>query len=108
MQTQPRIIRVGKAHEYMGMCKDVFAQQIRPHLTEIRVGIRGRGFDRLELDRVADEWMEKNIVRHPIGNQPCKASTKRKNRPIGTSTKSIEASEFAAALAKAKGRKQKQ
>jgi hypothetical protein len=93
----------------MGMCKDIFAKQIRPHLTEIRVGIRGKGFDRLELDRVADEYMEQNVIRHPVGDNVCsKAYTKKPSgRPIGMSIKSTEVSDLKALLAKAKGTAQK-
>ena len=73
MQTQPRIIRVSKAHLYLGMCRETFTKDIRPHLTEFRVGIRGKGFDRTELDEVADRYMEANIIRRPVGDRnPCR------------------------------------
>ena len=108
MQTQPRIIRVSKAHLYLGMCREVFTKDIRPHLTEYRVGIRGKGFERTELDEVADRYMEANIIRYPAGEKPCrKDSTNVRIRPIGMSTKHTEASALQAALAQARGKKPK-
>lgn len=46
----PRIIRLRDAPGYLGMCKDYFNQEVRPCLTELQIGSKGVGFDRLELD----------------------------------------------------------
>lgn len=59
IQLQPRIIRVNKAPVYCGMCKYVFNQEIRPYLREVRIGTQGKGFDRLEMDRVLDDYIER-------------------------------------------------
>ena len=51
---QPRIIRSKDAHKYLGMNKSLFYAEVRPKLTAVRIGVRGVGFDRLELDAFAD------------------------------------------------------
>jgi len=51
----PRIVRIGEAPAYLGMSRSVFEEQVRPHLTIIAIGRKGKGVDRRALDRVADE-----------------------------------------------------
>ena len=106
MQTQPRIIRVSKAHLYLGMCREVFSKDIRPYLTEFRIGRIGKGFDRLELDKVAEAYMQTNIISRPVGDTPCpQDSTNQRIRRIGISKKSTEESELARVRALARGKK---
>jgi|SRR3990167_1074265 len=50
----PRIIRLKDAPKYLGMNKNVFYAEVRPKLHPKRIGKRGVGFDRLELDAWAD------------------------------------------------------
>lgn len=50
MKIQPKVIRLRDAPAYLGMNKNYFNQQVRPYLTEIPIGEKGIGFDRLELD----------------------------------------------------------
>lgn len=57
---QPRFIRWRDAPAYLGMCKTVFAADVRPHLVEIPIGSRGLAFDRLDLDAWADEYKARN------------------------------------------------
>lgn len=57
---QPRVVRVGQAHTYLGMCKDEFARAIRPFLTEVKIGTQGKGFDRVELDLVWEHYKTQN------------------------------------------------
>ena len=51
----PRIVRIGEAPAYLGMSRNVFEEQVRPHLTIIAIGRKGKGVDRRALDRIADE-----------------------------------------------------
>lgn len=53
MEIIPRIIRLRDAPNYLGMNKNHFNSNVRPCLTEIPIGDKGVGFDRLELD----EWV---------------------------------------------------
>jgi hypothetical protein len=56
----PRFIRATNAPHYLGMCKDVFASDAKPHLKAIRIGKRGVGYDRLDLDAFADDYKARN------------------------------------------------
>ena len=53
-----RIIRAGYAKAYAGMSERVFNRAIRPFLREIEIGEQGVGFDRVELDRVLEQYIE--------------------------------------------------
>jgi predicted DNA-binding transcriptional regulator AlpA len=56
----PRIIRFRDAPRYVGMDRNCFNSEVRPHLTEIPVGKQGVGFDRLELDAWVDDYKTRN------------------------------------------------
>ena len=45
---------------YLGMDRNRFNAEVRPHLTEIPIGKQGIGFDRLELDAWVDEYVARN------------------------------------------------
>nr|WP_257604504.1 hypothetical protein [Pseudomonas fluorescens] len=122
----PRIIRVGEAPGYLGMCKEEFKNTVRPYVREFPIGKQGVGFDRLELDAWMDSYIEAMAVE--------KASNQDNNRPrserqgkttkenpwpkrqspasrkcraaSGKSTKSTEGSEFKRALVLLTGKKQ--
>ena len=51
----PRIIRIRDAPFYLGMDKNRFNAEVRPSLTELKIGTQGIAFDRLELDAWVDE-----------------------------------------------------
>ena len=42
------------------MDRNRFNAEVRPHLTEIPIGIQGIGFDRLELDAWVDDYKSRN------------------------------------------------
>lgn len=69
---QPRVVRVGQAHTYLGMCKDEFARAIRPFLTEVKIGTQGKGFDRVELDLVWEHYKSRNSCppKHQLSDEP--------------------------------------
>ena len=52
----PRFIRFRDAPFYLGMDKDRFNAEVRPHLVEIPIGKQGVAFDRLDLDAWADQY----------------------------------------------------
>lgn len=54
----PRLVRHRDAPAYLGVDRNRFDSEIRPVLTEIPIGRRGRAFDRLELDAWADAYIE--------------------------------------------------
>ena len=55
-----RILRFRDAPRYLGMDRNRFNTEVRPHLTEIPIGKQGIGFDRLELDAWVDEYVARN------------------------------------------------
>src|SRR6185295_18036595 len=56
----PRLIRFHEAPRYLGMDRNRFNAEVRPLLTEIRIGRQGVAFDRLELDSRVDEYIARN------------------------------------------------
>src|SRR5688572_33295945 len=60
LAVQPRIIRFRDAPIYLGMDRNRFNTDVRPHVTEIPIGVQGIGFDRLELDAWFDEYKTRN------------------------------------------------
>ena len=75
---QPRIIRAGQAPTYCGMGRELFAEQIRPYVSEIEMGKQGVGFDRLELDAALDEYISRR------GRAPAQKWSDTKCRKMGT------------------------
>jgi hypothetical protein len=55
-QLLPRVIRIRDAPFYLGMDKNRFNTEVRPSLTEIKIGTQGIAFDRLELDAWFDAY----------------------------------------------------
>ncbi len=49
-QVLPRFIRLRDAYFYLGMDRNRFNSEVRPYVTEVRIGTQGIAFDRLELD----------------------------------------------------------
>lgn len=56
----PRIIRFRDAPAYLGMDRNRFNRLVRPYITEIPIGRQGIGFDRLELDHWASQYIKSN------------------------------------------------
>lgn len=56
----PRVIRFRHAPVYLGMDRNRFNRIVRPFITEIPIGKQGIAFDRLELDRWADQYIQSN------------------------------------------------
>jgi hypothetical protein len=56
VESLPRLIRMRDAPRYLGMDRMLFNQLVRPHVSELPIGRQGKAFDRLDLDRWADEY----------------------------------------------------
>jgi hypothetical protein len=108
---QPRIVRFRNAPFYLGMDRNRFNAEVRPHLTEIPIGKQGIGFDRLELDAWVDEYVSRNgrpsrqkgVITwdaHEYQASPSGAES-------GTSTRAFSGGEFAKVLAQLNSKKQK-
>jgi hypothetical protein len=56
----PRLIRLRDAPFYLGMDRNRFNAEVRPHLVELRIGEQGVAFDRLDLDAWVDQYKSRN------------------------------------------------
>ncbi len=56
----PRVLRLRDAPSYLGMNRNLFNAEIRPYLTELRIGRQGVAFDRLELDAWWEQYKSRN------------------------------------------------
>ena len=104
-----RILRFKDAPGYVGMDRNRFNVEVRPHLTEIPIGKQGIGFDRLELDAWVDEYIARN---GRPGRQKGVATWDANEYRVspagegsGTSTSMSSGNEFAKALAHLNSRK---
>ena len=120
LETAPRFIRAKNAPTYLGMCRAVFDETVRPYVREFPIGKQGVAFDRHELDQWADAYIERMAIEKQAdqdNNPPrsgrqgakqwrekqCRASTR--GTGFGTSTKSSEVADFKKALEQARGKK---
>lgn len=107
----PRIIRFRDAPFYLGMDKNRFNTEVRPSLTEIKIGTQGIAFDRIELDAWADDYMLRfgtsNKQKQEQKTWQRKSPVSSKGTTVGTSTKSSAVDAFAKALAQATSKKPK-
>jgi hypothetical protein len=99
-----RIIRFRDVPGYLGMDRNRFNAEVRPHLTEIPIGIQGIGFDRLELDAWVDDYKSRN---GRPGRSKGDKSWDAREYPAsslgpasGTSTSTSSGGDFAKALAR--------
>lgn len=60
MDITPRFIRFRDAPAYLGMDRNRFNKEVRHLLTEIPIGEHGVAFDRLDLDKWADNYKQRN------------------------------------------------
>ena len=61
-QLIPRFIRAKEAPGYLGMCRAIFDETVRPFVSEFPIGGRGVGFDRQELDDWATAYVEARAI----------------------------------------------
>ena len=107
----PRLVRFRDAPFYLGMDRNRFNTEVRPHLTEIPIGTQGIAFDRLELDAWVEQYKSRN---GRPAQQKGKLTWDERERPAlstgvapGTSTSGSDAVAFEKALAKATSRKRR-
>jgi hypothetical protein len=67
----PRLLRIDQACHYLGVNKNFLRSQVRPHVTEIRVGTKGILLDRLELDGWIEQYVKCNGQPSSIGDDRC-------------------------------------
>jgi hypothetical protein len=108
----PRFVRLRDVPAFFGMNKNLFNREVRPLLTEIRIGKQGRAFDRLEMEAAAVEYMSRNGRPAAERSKPwdkTEGECQDSNDVVesGTSTRSFTEREFAKALARAIARKPK-
>jgi len=106
----PRLIRLRDAPYFFGMDKNRFNREVRPLLSEIRIGKQGRAFDRLEMEAAAEDYKARNG--RPTANFERRKLWDNANRQAspgvvgsGTSTKTSSERAFAKALERAISRK---
>ena len=65
----PQLLRFRDAPRYLGMDRNRFNVEVRPHVTQIPIGRQGIAFDRLELDARVEEYKSCNgrPASHPRG-----------------------------------------
>lgn len=107
---QPRVIRLRDAAGYLGMDRNRFNEEVRPYLTEVPIGDRGIGFDRLDLDEWFDEY--KRINGRQANEKGGKEAWRRRKSPgsssagvSGTSKSGGAVTEFEKAVARVTSRK---
>ena len=97
----PRLIRFRDAPFYLGMDRNRFNREVRPFITNIRIGKQGIAFDRHELDAWADDYITRNGRPNPNGEYrwDAKNSLVSSNaKAFGTSINASAGDVFAEAL----------
>ena len=56
----PRLVRFRDAPTYLGVDRNRYNREVRPHLTTIPIGQQGIAFDRLELDAWVEDYISCN------------------------------------------------
>jgi hypothetical protein len=113
----PRVIRAKDAHVYLGMDRNRFNREVKPHLIATPIGIQGVAYDRLDLDQWWEEHKRRNGQPGALcmkegeaqWENECQVSTAGRTSPAvcGTLTKSSSANAFAKAVERATKKKQK-
>jgi hypothetical protein len=60
MLSLPRLIRLRDAPACLGMDRNRFNAEVRPHVTEISIGTQGVASDRLDLDGWVEDYKQRN------------------------------------------------
>jgi hypothetical protein len=97
----PRIVRFRDAPAYLGMDRNRFNAEVRPFLTEVPIGRQGIGFDRLELEAWAEDYIARNGRPAKKGALTWDANAypaSSREPASGTSTSTSVGGEFARAL----------
>jgi hypothetical protein len=96
------VIRLKDAPGYLGMDRNRFKAEVRPYVTEIRMGKQGVAFDRLELEAWFEEYKNRNgRPGQPKGERPWDVKRRRASpsgKGSGTSTSKSTGGVFARAV----------
>ncbi len=108
----PKVIRLKDAPRYLGMNKNRFNKDIKPIMPIVRIGARGIGFDRLDLDQWVEDTKQRNecpvLPRRTVWDKKAKKCQAWSNgAKSGTLTKWSTDSAFAKALERLNSQKQK-
>ncbi len=104
------LIRVRDAPAYLGMDKNRFNREVRPHLIEIPIGRQGIGFDRLDLDAWIEDYKKRNarpwkaIGGKPLWDKKCRQGSSKEVKS-GTSERRSQEERFKKALERAISKK---
>lgn len=79
---EPRFLRFRDAPDYLGMDRNRFNTEVRPHVTNIPIGKQGIAFDRHELDQWADQYMARHGRRVIDKGKALGEDSKRSERPV--------------------------
>jgi hypothetical protein len=101
----PRVLRLRDAPRYLGMNRNLFNSDVRPFLSEVRIGRQGVAFDRLELDAWWEQYQSRNGRPAARRNKPWDKRkdgypASSKGAVSGTLTRKSEVADFAKALEK--------
>jgi hypothetical protein len=112
----PRVVRARDAHAYLGMDRNRFNREVKPHLVAVPIGTQGIGYDRLDLDAWWEEHKRRNgqpgalcMKKGELWENECPVFTVGPTNPAacGTLTKSSTVNAFAKAVKQATQRKRK-
>jgi hypothetical protein len=112
----PRVIRAKDACRYLGMDRNRFNREVKPHLVAVQIGIQGVAYDRFDLDAWWVEYKRRNgqpsaLLKEgeALWENECQDSTAGRISPAvcGTLTKSSTANAFAKAVERATKKKRK-
>ena len=112
----PRVIRAKDAYGYLGMDRNRFNREVKPHLIAIPIGTQGVAYDRIDLDAWWEEYKRRNgqpgaLLKEgeELWENECQVSTagRTSQAVCGTLTKSSTANAFAKAVERATKKKQK-
>ena len=110
-QILPRVIRLRDAPFYVGVDMNRFNRDFRPKINEIRYGNQSVGFDRLQIDAIIDDYI--NRSERPIDSTGEKLWGAKKHRAsdqgtaYGTSINEPTVSEFNALAERVISKKRK-
>ena len=103
----PRLLRMRDAPGYLSMNVKAFNKMVRPFVNEIRIGVQGVAFDRLELDAWVDDYIARNGTATKPGSSAAAtvtAPTPRRHSRKPASGDNMR-KEFESALARARAKR---
>lgn len=57
----PRVLRLKDAPRYLGMDIHRFNSEVRPKVQEIKIGVQGVAFDRLDLEAWFEHYKQRSV-----------------------------------------------